>query len=125
MLILIHRYGESSPSWEFPKGFGVEASTPEACARRELKEETGLTCGSMEPLFVAGQEFKEHVFLAKVANLSAARSDSMEETENISGFKKVPIAGDGPVDYAAHGVNDALTIATLAHLQIQFACGLL
>ena len=38
-----HRYPFDAYSWEVPEGGGPKAEAPEAAARRELAEETGLT----------------------------------------------------------------------------------
>ena len=38
----------TSYSWEIPEGGGPESESPEETARRELREETGLTAGRLE-----------------------------------------------------------------------------
>src|SRR4051812_44410028 len=43
-----HRYPLEGYSWEIPEGGTTEGETPEACARRELREETGLSAGQLE-----------------------------------------------------------------------------
>ncbi len=43
-----YRYPLGSYSWEIPEGGSPESETSEATARRELKEETGLTAGKLE-----------------------------------------------------------------------------
>jgi 8-oxo-dGTP pyrophosphatase MutT (NUDIX family) len=43
-----HRYPLDAYSWEIPEGGCPESETPEATAHRELREETGLTAGSLE-----------------------------------------------------------------------------
>ena len=45
-----HRYPLDLYSWEIPEGGCPEGEDPEACARRELQEETGLTAGRLEPI---------------------------------------------------------------------------
>ena len=37
--------------WEIPAGTLEKGESPENCARRELEEETGFSCGSLDPLF--------------------------------------------------------------------------
>jgi 8-oxo-dGTP pyrophosphatase MutT (NUDIX family) len=43
-----HRYTLDRYSWEIPEGGGPIGEAPEETARRELKEETGLSAGRME-----------------------------------------------------------------------------
>jgi 8-oxo-dGTP pyrophosphatase MutT (NUDIX family) len=48
-----HRYTLNQYSWEIPEGGGPEDESPEETARRELREETGLSAGKLELLAVA------------------------------------------------------------------------
>jgi 8-oxo-dGTP pyrophosphatase MutT (NUDIX family) len=43
-----YRYTLGRYSWEIPKGGGVAGETPERAARRELREETGLSAGQLQ-----------------------------------------------------------------------------
>src|SRR5208337_3190204 len=43
-----HRYPLNSYSWEIPEGGSPQSETTEETARRELKEETGLSAGRLE-----------------------------------------------------------------------------
>lgn len=45
-----HRYPLDQYSWEIPEGGCPEGEDIEACARRELVEETGLTAEQLEPI---------------------------------------------------------------------------
>ncbi|WP_165232715.1 NUDIX domain-containing protein [Aquisphaera insulae] len=45
-----HRYPLNRYSWEIPEGGCPESESPEETARRELKEETGITADSLEPI---------------------------------------------------------------------------
>jgi len=48
-----YRYPLNQYSWEIPEGGGHANETLEATARRELREETGLTAGHLEFLLVS------------------------------------------------------------------------
>src|SRR2546427_649402 len=44
------RYSAGGPLWEIPAGTLAPGETPEACARRELLEEAGVSAQHVEPL---------------------------------------------------------------------------
>lgn len=50
LLIRQYRYAAGGPIWEIPAGRLEEGESPEACARRELLEETGATAGRWDRL---------------------------------------------------------------------------
>jgi ADP-ribose pyrophosphatase len=50
LLIRQHRYAAGGPIWEVPAGVLEPGETPEACARRELLEETGARAERIEHL---------------------------------------------------------------------------
>ena len=72
-LTLVARRGAGSHLaglWEFPGGKVEPGETPEAAARRELLEETGLVAERLEPLVVVVHDYPErsvrlHAFLAQ------------------------------------------------------------
>ncbi|MGH9918440.1 MAG: NUDIX domain-containing protein [Nitrososphaerales archaeon] len=53
VLIRQFRLAAGSVIWEIPAGHIERGEEPEACARRELEEETGYRAGKMESLFEA------------------------------------------------------------------------
>jgi ADP-ribose pyrophosphatase len=50
LLIKQYRYAAGGPLWEIPAGRLAPGENPEACARRELLEEAGVSAGRIEPL---------------------------------------------------------------------------
>lgn len=50
LLLRQYRYAVGGNLWEIPASRLEPGEAPEACARRELLEETGCTCGRLEPL---------------------------------------------------------------------------
>jgi len=51
-ILLLHqyRYAAGGKVWEIPAGRLDSGESPEACAQRELREETGVTAGRLERL---------------------------------------------------------------------------
>jgi ADP-ribose pyrophosphatase len=69
LLLRQYRYAAGGYIYEVPAGRLDGDETPEACAIRELKEETGCTAEKMEPLFTmfttpGFTDEKIHVFMA-------------------------------------------------------------
>lgn len=50
LMIRQFRYAAGGPLWEIPAGTLSPGETPEACARRELREEAGVTAERVERL---------------------------------------------------------------------------
>ena len=50
LMIRQYRYAAGSPLWEIPAGTLNAGEDPEACARRELLEEAGVTAGHLQRL---------------------------------------------------------------------------
>jgi len=50
VMIKQYRYAAGGPLWEIPAGTLAPGEPPEACARRELLEEAGVTAARLEPL---------------------------------------------------------------------------
>lgn len=113
LLVETHRYGEPRAAWELPKGFGAHGSTPEADARRELLEETGLAAETLEPLGGVGAGYREHLFLARVPDLSRAHAAGAEREEVFTAYKRAPLAALADPDFDALGVADALSMVGL------------
>lgn len=91
-LVELHRYTNNNLSIEVPAG-GADGQDPLEAAKRELKEETGLTAASWKALgFVHPAngiiECKSYVFLAQELSQT---NDNEQEEEGITRTLKVPI----------------------------------
>jgi 8-oxo-dGTP pyrophosphatase MutT (NUDIX family) len=76
-----YRYPLGAYSWEIPEGGGHDGETPEDAARRELREETGLTAERLEP--------------TGVAHLSNSVSDEVAYLFRATGLVAGPSAPEG------------------------------
>jgi 8-oxo-dGTP diphosphatase len=73
--LLVSRRAEGSHlagHWEFPGGKIESGEDPAAAAQRELKEETGLNAGELEPLVLLVHDYADrplrfHVFVTRDA----------------------------------------------------------
>jgi 8-oxo-dGTP pyrophosphatase MutT (NUDIX family) len=85
-LVRQYRHGVADFLWEIPAGKLDQGEAPDACAVRELKEETGVTARDWTPmgLFLpAPGIFSEviHLFLARALDIGTAAPDVDEELE--------------------------------------------
>jgi ADP-ribose pyrophosphatase len=102
---------------ELPAGMVDPDETPLACARRELEEETGYTCDTLELLasFYSSPGFcneRLYVFLAKDLRGGSAADDADEELELV----RMPVAR--ALELLARGdIVDAKTIVGLLAYQ--------
>lgn len=86
LLIRQYRYAADGFLYEVPAGRLDAGETPEACARRELKEETGYSASSLTPLTAifttpGFTDERIHLFVARglTAGKSALESDEILE----------------------------------------------
>ncbi len=85
-LVRQYRHGIADFLWEVPAGKLDAGEAPQACAIRELAEETGVTARRWESLgryLPAPGIFTEviHLFLARDLDMGAPRPDADEELE--------------------------------------------
>jgi 8-oxo-dGTP pyrophosphatase MutT (NUDIX family) len=83
MLVRQWRHAWDSSSWEVPAGTFNDGEDPEACARRELAEEAGLTASRYRSLGVVhGAAFltgSAHLFLGEGLTESARNPETYEQ----------------------------------------------
>lgn len=108
-------------SWEFPMGYVEPEEGPHQAAKRELVEETGLTCSSIQPLGwyypipgLATQ--RTHVFLAHVTDEQLAEPRSLVLEEGISAFQVVEVPAFRSLA-ASDEIIDGFTLAAFAFWQ--------
>lgn len=107
------RYTLNEYSWELPMGGGPHDEDPLAAAKRELKEETGLTAGQWREymrLHTSNSITDELAIVFVAEELSDGEPD-FGQTENIE-IRKLPLAA--AVDMVLDGeITDAISVATL------------
>ncbi|MGB0733696.1 MAG: NUDIX domain-containing protein [Pontibacterium sp.] len=112
------RYALEEYSWEIPEGGSPAGEDPLTCAKRELKEETGLIAKNYMPLLkihpsnsVCNEE--GHIFIAR--GLSQSDTEH-EDTEDIT-IKKLPL--QDAIQMALDGkITDSLSLAALLKIAV-------
>ena len=85
LLVRQYRYATGKELLEIPAGTLEKGETPDTCARRELKEETGYTAGSMKKMismYMAPGYSNEVIHLYLATELKAGEQGT-EEDESI------------------------------------------
>jgi ADP-ribose pyrophosphatase len=111
ILVRQYRYSTGKELLEIPAGTLEKDEAPDTCARRELKEETGYTAGSMKKIlsmYMAPGYSNEIIHLYFATALKAGEQ-STEEDENISLKLFGPDELMGMME--KNVINDAKTIA--------------
>lgn len=116
ILIKQFRIATGGVIWEIPAGTLENGESPEACARRELEEETGYVCRSIESLFkcyLAPGYSTElmHFFVARdlVKTRQHTEEDEMITTHNVTPIQVLKMVETGDI-------RDAKTISAISYL---------
>lgn len=117
-LVKQSRYPNNETTIEIPEGGGLLNELPLDAAKRELKEETGLTANNWQPLLElrtsnSVTDEKAYIFLA--TDLTQGEQ-ALEETEDID-VLKLPI--QKAITMAMSGeIIDAMSVAALLKLSV-------
>lgn len=111
------RYTLGAYSWEVPMGGATGDETPLAAAKRELKEETGLTAATWTEimhLYLSNSITDEEGFVFIAEDLSEGEPE-FDETEVLD-IRKLSL--NDAVEMVNHGeITDAVSVAALLRLQ--------
>ncbi len=112
-----YRYTLQAWSWEIPEGGGPLNENPIEAARRELKEETGLTANrwtELMRLHTSNSVTDEEAIVFLAEDLTEGNNQP-EETEADLVVKKIPLAN--ALAMVLHGeITDSLSVAALLKL---------
>lgn len=113
-----YRYCHDSYEWEIPEGGCPPGESLEACARRELQEETGLIAASIEPLLgglqLSNSTTNEKAWLFVARNLSPG-PPAPEDTEDLQ-IRRLPLTE--AIHMARTGqIHDAMSVLALLALE--------
>lgn len=118
-----HRFPLDQYSWEIPEGGAPMHEDLEACARRELAEETGLSAGKLEPMFsmhLSNSVSDEAAYVYLATELSQGAT-SWEDTEELT-LSKVPVE-ELYQRVLAGEITDSLTVAAAFRLKLMLLEG--
>ncbi len=114
------RYTMNEYSWEIPEGGCPDGESPIDCARRELREETGLVADLVEPL--GGEVHLSNSVTDERGNLFVAtgltQGESSPEDTELLQIKRVSL--EEAVEMVVRGeINDGLSVMALLLLERQ------
>jgi 8-oxo-dGTP pyrophosphatase MutT (NUDIX family) len=114
-----YRYTQDQYEWEIPEGGCPEGEALEACAARELKEETGLIAQRYQliasDLQLSNSTTNERAYLFLAHGIQQAEADP-EDTERIE-VKRLPV--EEAIRMAMEGeIRDAMSVIALLKLAL-------
>jgi 8-oxo-dGTP pyrophosphatase MutT (NUDIX family) len=118
-----YRYTLDAYSWEIPEGGGPDGEAPEETALRELREETGLIAGRIEPIghsHLSNSVSDEVAYLFRATELTHGESNP-EGTERLQ-VRRV----DWPTAWAMvldGQITDAMSVIALLHEAVRRGSG--
>ncbi|MAD45197.1 MAG: DNA mismatch repair protein MutT [Oceanospirillaceae bacterium] len=113
-----YRFPLQAFHWEVPMGGAPAGESAEACALRELKEETGLTAGSLEAVchLHTSNCITDEAAVAYIARDLVMGEAEPEDTEQLS-VKRLPFAE--ALAMAMDGrMTDAVSVAALMKIRL-------
>ncbi len=119
------RFALGRYSWEIPEGGCPKGENPEECARRELKEETGISAAQLSPLFKVhlSNSVTDETGIVYLARGLSFGPQALEDSEDIS-VQKFHL--DALYDYVEAGeITDSLSVTAIYKLKLMQAAGTL
>ncbi|MCS7010841.1 MAG: NUDIX hydrolase [Anaerolineales bacterium] len=121
LFIRQYRHAARKELLELPAGVLNPDEPPETCARRELREETGMNAGRMEPLgsfYLAPGYSTEYMHVYFATDLYPAPLEA--DADEFLAVEKIPL--DQALDLPSRGLlQDAKSLAALLLAQQQLA----
>lgn len=114
-----HRYPLGAFSWEIPEGGCPDGETPEAAARRELSEETGLSAAILERMLVShlsNSVSDEEAIIFRASGLTAGEARP-EATERLHVRRVAWSEAWGMIERGE--ITDSMSVIALLHEQIR------
>ena len=115
------RYTLGAYSWELPMGGAPLDETPLAAARRELKEETGLSAENWTELMQLhpSNSITDEVGIVFLATGLSEGETAFEETEDLA-IRRLPLADAANMCLDGE-ITDAISVAAILSLQLKKA----
>lgn len=118
-----YRFPLGAYSWEVPEGGAAEGESPEACAHRELAEETGIRARRLTRILEMDLSncVTDESSVSFVATDLTHGEPSPEETERLA-VRRLPL--EEAIAMALRGeIRDALSVATLLRVHVIMSSG--